>query len=35
MKKFGFGPILGKAPFTMTGDMRDAKATPRGEVNAN
>jgi len=35
MKKFDFGTAPGKTAFTMTGDMRDAKATPHGEVNAN
>jgi hypothetical protein len=35
MKEIGFGIPPGKAPFTMTGDRRDAKATPRVEVNAN
>jgi hypothetical protein len=28
MKEFGFDRVRVEAPFTMTGDMRDAKATP-------
>lgn len=30
MKKFGFGMGDVETPFTMHGDMSDAKATPRG-----
>lgn len=30
MKKFGFGPDHIETPFTMRGDMRDAKATHQG-----
>ncbi|MBB6411156.1 hypothetical protein HNQ71_003830 [Mesorhizobium sangaii] len=30
MKKFGFGMDDVETPFTMPGDMSDAKATPRG-----
>ena len=28
MKEFGLSAMPVEAPFTMTGDMRDAKATP-------
>lgn len=30
MKKFGFSPTHIEMPFTMRGDMRDAKATRYG-----
>jgi hypothetical protein len=30
MKKFGFGTADVETPFTMRGDMRDAKATQQG-----
>ncbi|ESW91428.1 hypothetical protein X772_04940 [Mesorhizobium sp. LSJC280B00] len=30
MKEFGFGTSNVETPFTMRGDMRDAKATPQG-----
>jgi hypothetical protein len=30
MKKFGFGTANVETPFTMHGDMRDAKATQQG-----
>ncbi len=35
MKKIKLGRVVVNPPFTMAGDMRDAKATPDGEVNAN
>lgn len=30
MKKFGFGMDVVETPFTMPGNMSDAKATPQG-----
>jgi len=30
MKEFGFGATNVETPFTMRGDMRDAKATHQG-----
>jgi hypothetical protein len=30
MKKFGFGTVDVETPFTMHGDMSDAKATHQG-----
>jgi hypothetical protein len=35
MKKFGLAAAVVTTAFTIAGNMRDAKATRNGEVNAN